>query len=321
MTIAGYLHRGYAESLREFGTPRELSCSKGWIIERQIPGFPFIDAMGCYPLFCCQEWSQLHRDLDELADLVSLTVVTDPFGKCDESYLKLCFPDLMRPFKQHYVIDLQLDPERFVAASHRKAARRALRKLRVEGSDNPAKMLGTWINLFNFLIERHKIRGISAFSKEAFSMQLEVPGIIAYQVIDDQSQTVGMELEFIQGDIAYAHLAAFTPAGYRLGASYALDWAIILDLRDRGLRWRDIGGSAGVSPEIYSGLAQYKQGWSTGTRIAYLCGRIFDIDNYKKMAMFKGASEAYYFPAYRAGEFEIYPGAGSSYVPNRGSCF
>ena len=56
--MSGYMHLGYAESLVEFGTPRELPRSGGWVLERQIPGFSYRDAMGCYPLFACQDWSQ-----------------------------------------------------------------------------------------------------------------------------------------------------------------------------------------------------------------------------------------------------------------------
>jgi hypothetical protein len=82
--ITGYLHPGYAASLAEFGTPRLLPRSEGWILERQIPGSPYSDGMGCYPLFACQDWSQLHADLESIgSELVSLALVTDPFGKYD----------------------------------------------------------------------------------------------------------------------------------------------------------------------------------------------------------------------------------------------
>jgi hypothetical protein len=79
--VTGYLHPLYAESLSEFGTPYELARCRGWILKRQIPGFSYYDAMGCYPLFPCQDWSKLSGDLEELGDqLVCLSVVTDPFG-------------------------------------------------------------------------------------------------------------------------------------------------------------------------------------------------------------------------------------------------
>ena len=77
--MVGYLHPGYPKSFVEFGNPRKLSHSGGWIIERQIPGVPYKDAMGCYPLFICDDWSRLYSDLDEISnELVSLVVVTDP---------------------------------------------------------------------------------------------------------------------------------------------------------------------------------------------------------------------------------------------------
>ena len=40
-------------------------------------------------------------------DLESLSLVTDPFGDYTESELHACFPDLVVPFKEHYVIDLE----------------------------------------------------------------------------------------------------------------------------------------------------------------------------------------------------------------------
>ena len=63
--------------------------------------------MGCYPIFTCQDWSQLANDLQDLGcDLVSLALVTDPFGEYDEPYLRRIF-DVVFAFKEHYVADLQ----------------------------------------------------------------------------------------------------------------------------------------------------------------------------------------------------------------------
>ena len=99
--VTGYLHSKYAESLGEFGTPRKLPRCGGWILGRQIPGSPHHDAMGCYPLFVCQDWGQLQSDIEALdAEIVSLSLVTDPFGNYDEQLLGLCFPDVLIPFKE-----------------------------------------------------------------------------------------------------------------------------------------------------------------------------------------------------------------------------
>ena len=113
--MKGYLHPGYAQSLAEFGTPRELPGSRGWILKREIPGFSFHDAMGCYPLFTCQDWSQLHADLEDIGnDLASLLLVTDPFGEYNTTYLNRCFKDAVIPFKDHFIVDLSRSADNFV---------------------------------------------------------------------------------------------------------------------------------------------------------------------------------------------------------------
>ncbi|MFC2055317.1 hypothetical protein ACFLV7_13640, partial [Chloroflexota bacterium] len=104
--MTGYGHPGYAQSLAEFGTPIELPRCGGWILERQIPGFLYRDAMGCYPLFCCKDWSRLHEDMDEIgSELVSLSLVTDSFGDYSMEALKDLF-DVCFLYKQHCVTDL-----------------------------------------------------------------------------------------------------------------------------------------------------------------------------------------------------------------------
>ncbi len=58
---SGYLHRAYAEALAGYGRPRELPRSRGWILQRRIAAWAESDAMWCYPLFCCRDWSGLRR--------------------------------------------------------------------------------------------------------------------------------------------------------------------------------------------------------------------------------------------------------------------
>ena len=176
--VNGYLHPGYVESLAEFGTPRELPRCGGWILERQIPGFSDHDAMGCYPLFCCQDWSQLSTDLEDLADeLVSLSVVTDPFGEYEPACLQRCFKDVVVPFKKHYVADLRLPLNSIGGRRHRKHGRRALRRVEVEVCPEPTQFIEEWVALYDTLVERHNISGIPAFSRAAFAKQLAIPGM------------------------------------------------------------------------------------------------------------------------------------------------
>src|SRR5690348_17283638 len=88
----GYLHWEYARSLSEFGRPRLLPRSGGWVLERPIPNTGYRDAIGSYPLLCCRDWTQMGADLDELkGELVSLAAVVDPFADVTERQLADCF--------------------------------------------------------------------------------------------------------------------------------------------------------------------------------------------------------------------------------------
>jgi len=296
------MHAAYAASLSEFGTPRPLPRSGAWILERRIAGSNYSDAMGCYPLCVCSDWSQLPNDLDQLDnDLVSLTLVTDPFGEYDLGLLRRCFPDLTIPLKEHFVVDLTRSHENFVRAHHRRNARKALKDLVVEKCANPGRLLDDWTALYGTLIERHGITGIAAFSRQSFAKQLVVPGVLMFRAIHEES-TVGILLWYVRDKIGYYHLGAYSSRGYDLRASFALFNYSIEYFAKHGLEWLDLGAGAGTK-NTESGLFRFKQGWSTGVRTAYLCGRIFDKKKYREIVSEKNVPPTDYFPAYRTGEF------------------
>lgn len=300
---AGYLHPGYAESLREFGHPRHLARSGGWILERSIPGSGARDAMGCYPLFCCRDWSQLPGDLDAIGqDLVSLVLVTDPFGRYTVESLRAIFPDRMRPFKDHFVVNLGAGPEEFVHGHHQRNARKALRVLQVERASEPAAWLEEWSALYATLVARHAIRGIARFSRDSFALALRVPGMELFRAVHDQ-KTVGMTLWYMDGNTAYYHLAAYDELGYELGASFALFWEAFAYFAKRGVRQVGLGAGAGATGDRSDGLTRFKRGWANETRPTFLCGKIFDPEKYRALTEAKRAIESDYFPAYRTGEF------------------
>jgi hypothetical protein len=300
--VVGYMHPGYAESLVEFGTPRELHRCGGWILERQIPGFPYRDAMGCYPLFCCQDWSQLYADLEDLGDeLVSLALVPGPFGEYDEACLHRCFKDVVIPFKDHFIVDLRRPMNDVVSTHHRYYARKALKSLHIEECQEPTQFIDEWVALYANLIDRHNLKGIKAFSKRAFAKQLSIPGTVMLRAMH-QDVVAGAQIWFVQGEVGYSHLTALNEAGYELRASYALYWSAIECFSDK-VRWLDLGAGAGAKSDGTDGLSQFKRGWSTGTRTAYFCGRIFDPERYAEIVKAKGIAATDYFPAYRKGEF------------------
>jgi hypothetical protein len=299
----GYLHHSYAESLAGFGAPAVLPKSGGWILKRQIPSFPFHDARGCYPLFACQDWSQLQADLEEIGgQLVSLALVTDPFGEYDPAYLRRCFKDVAVAYKEHFVVELSRIDDTFASSRHRGYARKALKDLSVEKCDEPTEHIDEWVGLYDNLIARHAIKGVSAFSREAFDKQLRVPGIVAFRSTHKEN-TVGMTLWYARGKYGYYHLGAYSKTGYQLRASYALFWTAIRYFAASGFQWLNLGAGAGVDGNNSDGLSQFKRGWATGTRTAYFCGRIFDQERYRDITKAKGISSTGYFPAYRKGEF------------------
>jgi len=299
--LTGYGHKDYASSLAEFGRPLSLPLSGGWLLQRRIGRTDFFDAMGPYPIFLCRDWSRLDEDLSSLAtDLVSVVLVADPFARQSGDDFEQTFDRVVR-FKDHYVAELSQPPEAFVRPSHRAHARRALRSLEVDVYDRPWEYIDDWVRLYANLTSRHSISGLRAFSRPAFEKQLKTPGLVMFGATAGD-EIVGLDLWFVQGDVAYGHLAAFSDLGYELRASYATKWAMLNYFMGR-VSWVNLTGSSGISVGEMDGLARFKSGWSTTTKAVYLCERILQPEIYESLAGERPTSTEGYFPAYRSGEF------------------
>ncbi len=298
--VTGYRHPDYAYALSEFGTPFELPRSRGMLLRRPIPGSSLCDAMGSYPIFCCSEWSQLQSDLEDLSDdLVSVALVADPFGDHNEHLLQSCFPDVARPFKEHFVIDLTKPFRKYFSDHHRRNVKKAIAVLNVDRCEIPVNFLTEWDCLYSGLICRHGITGIAAFSQQSFARQLVVPGIEAFRAVWED-RTVGMLLCYVQGNIGYYHLGAYSPKGYELNASFALFERAITFFADVGLRWLDLGAGAGVEANTEDGLTRFKRGWASGTKKAYFCGRVLNRQAYSVLTAGCHITADNYFPSYRS---------------------
>lgn len=256
--------------------------------------------MGCYPIFTCKDWRLVERDMEELGErFVSVTAVADPFGAFDESILLNGFPDLMRPYKAHYVVDLLQDPREFVSDHHQRNARRALDRMEVEICREPSRFLGEWLVLYENLIKRHAIKGIATFSENSFAHQLGAPGLTMFRA-SHEGASLGINLWYTQGERAYYHLGAYCNAGYEISCSYGLFWTAIQHFGQAGLRWLGLGAGVGVyGGDGSDGLTRFKEGWATETRMAYLCGRVCNPDLYRRLTARFGASANDFFPAYR----------------------
>ena len=299
---AGYRHPRYAESFAGVGQPRELRHCGGWLIERAIPGSELRDAMGCYPLFDCQRWAGLPLDLAGLPDtLVSVSLVTNPFGDVTEANLRQWF-DVVTPYKQHQVTDLSRSVDDIVHGQHRRNVRKARRRVDVFVCPKPTEHIDEWCRLYGHLTERHHITGLRVFSRDSFEKQLAVPGLTMFRAsVDDE--TVGLHLWYECGDVAYGHLGATSDRGYEHMVAYALYWQALYYFRER-VRWLDLGASAGPSERpVEDGLSRFKAGWATGSRPTFVCGRVLQPAAYAELAMKTGTNDSAYFPRYRKGEF------------------
>jgi hypothetical protein len=299
----GYLSAEYAEALGEFGEPKYLGESCGWLLQRLTLCPNVFDAMGCYPIFTCANWSALKHDLISLeGQLVSVIVVTDPFGDYDEHTLRESFPDLMRPFKKHYVVDLRSEYEKAISLHHRRNIRKANDLVSVDRAA-PGEALNDWNMLYDNLINRHGIKGFARFSHASFALQLRVPGVVIFRATS-HGETVGMTLWFANDRLSYYHLGAYSDSGYERCASYLMFREALEYFAKQGLRYVDLGAGAGVTDDVSDGLSRFKRGWANSARTAYLCGRILDRNRYDEIGVVKGAHCSDYFPTYRAGEFD-----------------
>lgn len=297
----GYASREYAQAMAEWGVPRHLPRCDGWLLERYVAqSGGWRDAMGPYPLFACRDWSHLRGDLDELGDLVSVTLVTEPFGGANVRELREAFDHVVE-FKLHVIVEFGSDWTTNVSKHHRRDTRRALRALSVERVAYPPAHLDDWVELYSTLADRHGMTGLHRFSRASFAVQLKVPGIVMF-IAREGDAIVGAGLWYVQGDVGYSHLQATSKRGYALGASYALYWTAFHELADQ-LAAADIGSGAGAGGSA-TGLDVFKRGWSVAAPApVYLCGRTMDADRYAHLAERAARSATSYYPAYRAGEF------------------
>jgi Acetyltransferase (GNAT) domain len=298
---AGYAHAAYAASLDALGEPRRLGRSGGSILVREIPGSELRDGMGPYPIFACADWAALATDIGELRDeLVAVSLVADPFGGATAGDLASAFGDVVTPFKEHFVVDLRGGWREAIHPHHRRKVRQALTRLEVESVRDPSTLVDDWTALYRELIDRHRITGPAAFSRDSFAAQLRVPGIAALRALED-GVTVGATLWYVVGDVAYYHLGAYSARGYELAASFALFDRGLERFAAEGVAWASLGAGAGLDGALEDGLTRFKRGWATTTRTAYLCGRILQRGVYDELSAARSSGTPY-FPAYRAGE-------------------
>ena len=292
--MTGYGDPRYVGSLGHFGQPIDLPGSGGSLLRRTIDAGR-ADAIGTYPFLVCRDWGALAADLGALAnDLVSIVAVPDPLGEHTLADLEAAFPDLLVPYKRHYLVYLR--SKNSLGKHHRRNLRRAAELVEVERVVEPIAEQTTWCGLYANLIDRHHVEGIAHFSDQALVEQLSAGGLTMFCARQD-GRAVGMALFYTAGDDVYYHLGAYNAAGYAAKASYALFDSAIKWFRAEGGRRLLLGSGAGLSSDATDGLSRFKRGWATDSMVGYLGGRIGDRGVYDALSEgFRGD----YFPAYRS---------------------
>ncbi len=299
--MLGYASMQYARSLENSGQPVFLPGSKSWILERPIMGFePEYDAMGCYPMFCCGNFSMLEADIAALPkEVVSLALVMDPFAPISRAELARVFDATCYPFKTHFVVDLVPGTLDRVASNHARNARKALNTLEIRRIEDPMMYLSRWNELYRVLISRHAVSGIAMFSDQSFRHQFMVPGLIAYGAFLGD-RLIGMVLFYQMQDVIYYHLAAYDEDGYAGRASFGIFWKAIGDFIEKGCRWLNLGGGAGICEREDDGLTRFKRGWASASRSAFFCGKILNREKYDLLVGKSRVRNGDYFPLYRS---------------------
>jgi hypothetical protein len=295
--VAGYSNPAYLTSLAEFGKPVWLPNSGCGILVEPIPGTSLFDARGPYPLFSCECWSACEQDLKtQVPEAVSFVGVVDPLQAPEEAELKELFPDQCKKYKEHFLVNFDRPYVGPVADGHRRNLVRGLRAVQLEKLQRPIEELDAWWRLYDGLNQTKGIRGISAFSRKSFELQLALPELRAFRALKD-GRNVAMCLWLIDGDHAYYHLGASSEEGYGCRAMFALFDSALRSFQKDGIRTVLLGAGAGVWRASSDGLSRFKAGWANETRTAYLCGKILHRTAYESLSKGKERS---YFPAYRS---------------------
>jgi hypothetical protein len=305
---SGFASRTFAASFAHEGEPLELRESGSWLIRRPIPGTDLADAVAVYPLLTCRDWSCLADDLAGLDpdDVVSVSAVVDPLADVDAATLNGAFTDLLRPYKEHLVVDLDDYDVARLPSHHRRNVHRGRRRCEVEAC-RPGEHADDLVALYEDLVARHGITGRAALPRAALVAQLDAPGTTLFRAKVDGA-VVGVHVWVQSGTTAYYYLGATNEAGRDARAAYALLDHCLAHYRARATV-AHLGAGAGVDGAgADDGLVRFKRGWATRTRTAFLGGRIVDHPSYRRLAAEGPATT--YFPAHRAPRDGGGPGPG-----------
>ncbi len=302
---SGYRSAAFAATFRHEGSAIELAGSGSWLIRWAIPRAGLYDAWNCYPMLVCADWTALAADLGQLDDVVTVTAVIDPVADVSEDELRRAFPDHLTGYKRHLVVELDRYGQETLSEHHRRNLRRGRHECDVHVVEPASAIVDEWIELYDGLRVRHRIRSRADLPPDSLRAQLAVPGATLLRATVG-GLLAGMVLWMRSGDHVYYHLGAYNDLGYRSRAAYALFDESLAYFRGVAAL-AVLGSAAGVaSSTADDGLMRFKRGWGTVERTARLGGRIVDAAAYRRLVERANPTERY-FPAYRAERASMVP--------------
>jgi len=295
--IHPYASLAYSRSIGHWGQAFEVPEWGSTVISRVIDEFDLCDAAGPYPLTVLCPKADLAGGLERLrqAGFVSVTLVLDDFHRPSLTELESGF-DLVRPFKTHYIVNRAVE-EALPTRHHRYEIRKALAAVRVERFPL-SRYLEQWVSLYGHLIQRHALQGIHNFPRCHHETLATLPGVTAVGAfLDDVLLAAHLWVE--ADGFVHSHLAASSEQGYALGAAYAINDASIKLFSSAHIV--NLGGGAGHGDDPSDGLARFKKGFVNATARSYICGKILDVEAYRRLSDLKTpTAESGFFPAYRS---------------------
>jgi hypothetical protein len=291
----GYKSTAYRQALSGLGRAVAFGSGHGFLIARPIAATGFEDLIGPYPFLSTDEWPAVLDALGAFSGpFVALSFVADPFCPLALNDFRARF-DVARVLNEQYIVDLReaQSPSRHHRKKLRSARSGLTMALRAPEAEDAAKFEG----LYATLVGRKLIRDFRAFDGEALRAQVQVPGAMIVEArIDDA--LAGMDLYYLDGDHAHAHLSAYSEVGYAQSVSYPMMAYAIAELAAYAKKL-NLGGAPSMGGD---GIRHFKSGWTTTTRPSFLCGRVLDRVAYRSLVG-GPLDPSEYFPAYRLGEF------------------
>lgn len=304
--MLGYNSLLYAKSFE--GVGKLISSKHGDIslLERDIPGTNEKDLISLYPLNTSPEgfYTSSEGFYDDLRDKdhVSATLILSPlfdlpYGVSD---LKERDWDIIKDYKEHYIVDLSKPI--WMASDHWDKVRTFAKtgyevSMRVLYPHNVVDYARRFHKLYQTLVKKRGIEGVTNFSEQSIIRQFQVPGLLVFEVLDERGDPMAIRTFYLDGqDNCYFHLGAASHKAFAKapGHSQAIHYEAITYLKQLGLSKLVLGSIPDVGGE---GLRSFKQGFSNmETKTNLIVMKVLNQDIYDKLVSSRNTE---YVPPYR----------------------